>query len=85
MVYNFGNAWKKEPKMKRERLYKIFTNMPVLKTERLSLRLMHPIDAEDMFDYAKREDVTRYLTWKPHPSISYTRSEEHTSELQSLY
>lgn len=59
--------------MKRDKIYKIFTNMPVLKTEHLSLRLMHVIDTEDMFDYAKREDVTRYLTWKPHASVSYTK------------
>lgn len=59
--------------MKREKVYKTFTNMPTLKTERLSLRPMHVIDAEDMFDYAHREDVTKYLTWNPHPSISYTK------------
>lgn len=59
--------------MKKEAVYKIFSNIPTLKTQRLSLRAMHPIDAEDMYDYARREDVTRYLTWSPHPSISYTK------------
>ena len=59
--------------MKKETLYKIFSNMTTLKGERLTLRPMHPIDAEDMFSYAEREDVTRYLLWSPHPSISYTR------------
>ena len=58
--------------MKKETLYRIFSNMPTLKGERLSLRPMHPIDAEDMFSYASREDVTQYLLWSPHQSISYT-------------
>ena len=59
--------------MKKEMVYDVFSNMPTLHTERLSLRPMHPIDAEDMFDYANREDVTRYLLWNPHPNISYTK------------
>lgn len=59
--------------MKREKIYKIFSNMPTLKTERLIMRPMHANDAEDMFDYAQREDVTTYLLWSPHPSVSYTR------------
>ena len=63
--------------MKRESIYKIFSNIPTLRTERLSLRALHPIDAEDMYDYAKREDVTKYLTWKPHLSIGYTKDYLH--------
>ena len=59
--------------MNKERLYGIFSNIPTLKTERLTLRQMHPIDAEDMYDYASREDVTRFLLWSPHPSLSYTK------------
>jgi len=47
--------------MKKETVFKIFSNMPTLHTERLSLRPMHPIDAEDMFDYARRPEVTKYL------------------------
>jgi ribosomal-protein-alanine N-acetyltransferase len=58
--------------MKKETLYRIFSNMPTLKGERISLRPMHPIDAEDMFSYASREDVTQYLLWSSHKSISYT-------------
>ena len=62
-----------ELSMKKETVYKIFSNIPTLHTERLSLRAMHPIDAEDMFDYSSREDVTKYLLWSPHASLSYTR------------
>ena len=59
--------------MKKDTVYRIFSNMPTLKTERLSLRPMHVIDAEDMYDYAKRDDVTEFLLWTPHPSLSYTK------------
>ena len=69
--------------MKKETVYKIFSKMPTLKTERLSLRPMHVIDAEDMFDYAKREDVTEYLLWRPHPSVSYTK--DYLKYIQSRY
>jgi ribosomal-protein-alanine N-acetyltransferase len=33
---------------------------------------MHPIDAEDMFDYAKRPEVTKYLLWREHEDIYFT-------------
>ena len=59
--------------MKKESVFKIFSNMPTLYTERLSLRMMHPIDAEDMFDYARRPEVTKYLLWREHTDIEYTR------------
>ena len=59
--------------MKKEFVFKIFSNMPTLQTERLSLRPMHPIDAEDMFDYARRPEVTKYLLWREHEDIGYTR------------
>ena len=63
--------------MRKEFIHKIFSNIPTLKTERLSLRAMHPMDAEDMFDYARREDVTKYLLWSPHNSVSYTKDYLH--------
>lgn len=69
--------------MKKETVYKIFSNIPTLRTKRLSLRPMHPIDAEDMFSYAQREDVTRFLLWSPHPSVSYTR--DYLRYIQSRY
>ncbi|MBQ8331522.1 MAG: GNAT family N-acetyltransferase [Clostridia bacterium] len=58
--------------MKRERICQIFSDMPKLETPRLLLRQMRVSDAEDMFDYAAREDVTTYLLWSPHPTQSYT-------------
>lgn len=59
--------------MKKEKIFKVFSNMPTLHTERLSLRAMHVIDAEDMFDYAKRPEVTKYLLWREHEDIYFTR------------
>ncbi len=59
--------------MKREVLFNTFSNIPVLTTERLVLRRMKAIDAADMFEYAKLPEVTRFLTWRPHPNVSYTK------------
>ena len=36
------------------------------------LRKITLSDAEDMFEYACRSDVTEFLLWDPHPSYSYT-------------
>ena len=60
-------------KVKREEVYRIFSNLPELHTPRLTLRRMRVGDSFDMFEYACREDVTEYLLWKPHPDESYTR------------
>lgn len=59
--------------MKKEKIYRVFSHLPEMITERLTLRRMQVSDAEDMYEYASRQDVTRYLTWLPHPDRSYTR------------
>ena len=59
--------------MKKERLFGIFSKIPTLETERLILRGMRVSDTDDMFEYACRSDVTRYLTWRPHRDRDYTR------------
>jgi ribosomal-protein-alanine N-acetyltransferase len=42
-------------------------------TDRLSLRLPVETDARAIFDgYAQNPDVVRYLTWRPHTSLSQT-------------
>ncbi len=69
--------------MKKETLHKIFSNIPTLRTERVSLRPMHPLDAEDMYDYARREDVTKYLTWNPHENVGYTK--DYLRYIQNRY
>ncbi|MGM9683163.1 MAG: GNAT family N-acetyltransferase [Eubacteriales bacterium] len=69
--------------MKKETILNIFTDMPRLKTERLLLRSMCESDAYDMYCYAKREDVTEYLLWSPHSSISYTK--EYLKYVENRY
>lgn len=59
--------------MKREEIYRIFSNIPMLQTERLTLRRLMVSDTLDMYEYSKNEEVTRYLTWEAHPDASYTR------------
>ena len=59
--------------MKKELVCRMFSHMPQLQTERLILRRMRVSDAEDMYHYARRPEVTRYLLWSPHPDIYHTQ------------
>lgn len=58
--------------MKKETVCSVFSNIPTLHTDRLTLRRMSVRDTDDMFDYAHRQDVTEYLRWYPHQSRNYT-------------
>ena len=69
--------------MKKQTVFEIFSNIPTVKTERLTLRGLHPIDSEDMHDYARRAEVTRFLLWREHPTLSYTR--DYIAYVQSRY
>lgn len=68
------------PKTATQRL---FSKIPTLETPRLLLRRIRPEDAKDMYDYAKRPEVTKYLTWFCHDSPAYT--EEYLRYLQKSY
>ena len=59
--------------MKCEDIYSIFSHMPRLETERLTLRRMLVGDCYDMYEYARLPEVTRHLTWSPHGSVEYTK------------
>lgn len=59
--------------MKKENVYRIFSKIPTLETERLILRKMLVSDKEDIYAYSCRDDVTEFLTWSPHQSMSYTQ------------
>lgn len=59
--------------IKRTDIYKIFTKIPEIETNRLLLRKMLVTDADDMYEYAGKKSVTEYLTWYPHPDREYTR------------
>lgn len=69
--------------MNRHFLYNIFSRIPILETERLMLRRMRVSDAEDMFDYARRADVTQYLLWECHADVHQTR--EYLQYIQKQY
>ena len=69
--------------MKKETVFRVFSNIPTLQTERLTLQKLSPRDASDLFEYAHRADVTRYLTWTPHPDPAYSR--EYLEYLQGRY
>ena len=47
-------------------------NLPVLETPRLILRKIRPTDAEAIFAYASRPEVTANLTWRTHRSLEDT-------------
>lgn len=72
-----------ERTVKLKTTVELFSNMPTLETERLILRKMRPSDSSDMFEYACRDDVTRYLVWKPHADEEYTR--QYLTYIESRY
>ena len=46
---------------------------PVLEGKRIILRKITKSDAQDMHQYSARPEVTKYLLWHPHESLSYTK------------
>jgi [ribosomal protein S5]-alanine N-acetyltransferase len=52
---------------------KIFGNLPTLETERLLLRKITLEDAWDMHYYGSNENVSKFVTWETHKSLSDTR------------
>ena len=51
----------------------LFSNLPVLQTERLLLRPMTDADLCDVNEYMCREEVSRYLRWTPHLNLRETK------------
>ena len=52
---------------------KIFSSLPAITTERLILKRILPENAEDMYEYASRQDVTQFLLWSPHVNLRETK------------
>ena len=44
-------------------------DIPVLQTERVTLRPWRPTDAEAVFDYARRPEATRYMLFDTHRTL----------------
>lgn len=53
--------------------FKIFSNIPLIKTERLTLRKITKKDLEDVYRYASDEEVSKFLLWSPHKSREQTK------------
>lgn len=51
-----------------------FARLPVLETERLTLRKMRLSDAADVYAYARDQEVARHVLWEAHQSIWDTRA-----------
>lgn len=62
---------------------KMFSDLPVVKTERLILKKIELEDANDMYAYASLDQVTRYLLWTPHFNIEETKG--YIEYLQKQY
>ena len=52
---------------------KIFGDLPTLETERLILRRITLDDVDDMFLYGSNEEVSKYVTWNTHKTLSETK------------
>lgn len=65
---------KSNPKEKTltEKISETFKGDIILETERLLLKKISAENVEDMYEYSKDADVTRYLTWSPHSSVKET-------------
>lgn len=48
----------------------LFKNLPRIETARLLLRPLTLDDAADVFEYARDDEVTRFMTWNTHQSIA---------------
>jgi ribosomal-protein-alanine N-acetyltransferase len=51
----------------------IFGNLPTLETERLILRKITLEDVEDMYSYGSNEEVSKWVTWDTHHTLSDTK------------
>jgi ribosomal-protein-alanine N-acetyltransferase len=52
---------------------KIFGDFPILETERLKLRKITLEDVEDMYSYGSDEEVSKYVPWNTHNTLSDTK------------
>ncbi|MEK3975083.1 GNAT family protein [Psychrobacillus sp. FSL K6-2684] len=52
---------------------KIYGDLPILETERLILRKVTLEDIQDMYLYGSDEEVSKYVTWNTHETISDTK------------
>lgn len=63
--------------MKKATVFNLFSSIPTLTTERLTLRRMKVADSYDMYEYARLAQVTEYLLWEPHQCHEQTKDYLH--------
>lgn len=51
----------------------IYSDLPILETDRLLLRKITVEDAEDMFVYGSDAEVSTYVTWNQHQTLPETK------------
>jgi ribosomal-protein-alanine N-acetyltransferase len=51
----------------------LFTNLPVLETERLQLRAFRMEDADDLFSWMSDPQMPVYTDWEPHATVEDSR------------
>ncbi|MBR5746039.1 MAG: GNAT family N-acetyltransferase [Clostridia bacterium] len=59
--------------MRKGKLRRLLIRSVPMETARLVLRNINASDANDMYAYASRPEVTEYLLWDAHANISVTR------------
>ena len=61
----------------------VYSNLPVIETERLILRKISMNDVKDIHTYASNPEVSKYVFWDYHRSLSAT--EDYVSFINELY
>ena len=51
----------------------VFSHLPTLSTDRLTLRPARMSDAQDMYEYSRDPEVARHVLWEAHRSVHQTR------------
>lgn len=51
----------------------IYSQLPTIESERLTLRKLRLTDADDMFEYASEPAVSRFMPWQAHHTTDDTR------------
>lgn len=67
----------------KSRLCRIFSRIPTIQTERLTLRKLLPSDYRDMYEYASQQTVTEYLLWSPH--LNQDQTYRYLEAVQTSY
>ncbi len=72
-----------ERRFNEEYVIKKLYPLPVLKTERLTMRAVTRADAADMYEYCSVPEVSRYVTWERHGSFRFTK--RHIRNIRKAY